>query len=69
MRNMLDNLPDKPGCNCIPIAGRCPKCHEVVVLDRDTCQNCGWKVVENELVPLKATKFSEEVRPSGGRGR
>lgn len=64
MRNMLDNLPDKPGCNCVPIAGRCPVCSEVIATDRDKCQNCGWKVVESELKQLQASKFEPSVRKS-----
>ncbi|MDD1770518.1 MAG: hypothetical protein LUO79_05470 [Methanomassiliicoccales archaeon] len=62
MRNMLDNLPDKPGCNCVPIAGRCPVCNEVITTGRETCQTCGWKVVESELRALQASEFSKEVR-------
>ncbi len=62
MRNMLDNLPDKPGCNCVPIAGRCPKCNEVIATGRETCESCGWKVVDSELIQLQASTFSPSLR-------
>ena len=52
MGSILDNVPQKPGCHCVPIAGRCKVCKEIIADGWDTCQSCGWKVVESELIPV-----------------
>jgi hypothetical protein len=40
------------GCHCVPIAGRCFKCDEVLAIGVEKCPTCGWPVKEGELKPV-----------------